>query len=80
MSNLREEILKLNVNDLQKRVDNIMLEINILLSTPEKFKNLVKKLGNLTTKLSISEGALNQAKAFYAQNLVETLEDQKLNK
>lgn len=69
MSNLRDEILKLTINELETRVANIMLEINITLSKPENIQEIVQKMADLTTRLSIAEGALNQAKNFYSQTL-----------
>jgi hypothetical protein len=74
MSNLRDEILKLTINELETRVANIMLEINITLSKPENIQEIIQKMADLTTRLSIAEGALNQAKSFYAQTLKERVD------
>lgn len=76
MSNLRQEILKLTVNQLETRVSNIMLEINILLSKPENVSELVVKISDLITELSIAEGALNHAKTFHSQTINEALAQQ----
>lgn len=73
MSNLREEIIKLTIKELETRVSNIMLEINILLSKPENIQDLVKKVADLITTLSITENSLNQAKSFHAQILAERI-------
>lgn len=73
MSNLREEIIKLTIKELETRVSNIMLEINILLSKPENIQDLVKKVADLITTLSITENSLNQAKSFHAQILAERM-------
>ena len=73
MSNLREEIIKLTIKELETRVSNIMLEINILLSKPENIQDLVKKVADLITTLSITENSLNQAKIFHAQILAERI-------
>lgn len=69
MSNIRAEILRASISNLQSKVEGIMLEINILLSRPDDIQDLSEKMSDLITRLSIAENALNQANAFYIQTI-----------
>lgn len=75
MSNLRLEIFRLTMKKLESNVENLMLELNILLSKPENVNELVDKVADLTRKISVENNALNQAREFYTQSVGSIVSD-----
>lgn len=74
MGNMREEILKSVLIQLQAKSESIMLEINILLSKPEGVENITDKISMLMTKLSANENSITQTHSLLSQSISQRID------
>lgn len=70
---MKEEILSAAVSQLKAKVDAIMLDINIILTTPSHTEDFATKAAVKITELAVADTALRQATALLAQAMAHRL-------
>ncbi len=75
MNSAREEILKLSTERLRNKVESIMFNINIILSSPESCDNQVGKISELIIELAVAESAMKISQGLLTQVLTSKLQE-----